>query len=259
MASAQEQYTREIHDGLQYFATWLPITTVEVGDIGLIKNGAFQKRDTLEARKVAFATTKARPVGSLQYSSARGVAVKVNLAGSGGPLGTPLGKASVEVSFTSKNAVLFDAANCSSEAITNIADVSEAILRLYNQGNWDEKLMVVSEIVRAGSATILISRTRNASTTLSASTTGPIKSLADASAGFEMTSSEDLAVKIVAQTDLTPLFRLLRVNTGFLGFGETVVTQAKSIKKNAAGARKPRARPRGVGPVGINELFSKKR
>jgi hypothetical protein len=79
--------------------------------------------------------------------------------------------------------------------------------------------VVITELITADSATILISATEKAHIDLSAK--GQVAptglSLADASAGLQVTRSSGVATQILAAQKLTPLFRASGVRKHFFG------------------------------------------
>ncbi len=115
----------------------------------------------------------------------------------------------VSVVFTRANAVVFVAAGCKTTLIEQLDTLGRRILELYKSGDWPKNHGVITELVTAGSATILISASDSAHVDLSAKAgIAPAGlTLADTSAEFQIASSTGVATQILVASQLTPLFR----------------------------------------------------
>jgi hypothetical protein len=145
------------------------------------------------------------------YASAGGAEIKfytdADLAGAGATIGQSSAKASVF--FNRANAIVFVAKRCKTALIDRQDQLGREILALYEAGKWPKDHVIITELITAESATILVSSTAGAKVDFSAtSQVAPLSlSLVDASAGLQIASSSGVATQIVAAKHLTPLFR----------------------------------------------------
>jgi hypothetical protein len=89
----------------------------------------------------------------------------------------------------------------------------------YQEGSWDSDLYVITEIVMAEAATVLISTGDSAVIELKAggSVSSAGISLADLNAQFSVASTSGMGIEMVAKTGITPLFKAGRVRPGLFG------------------------------------------
>jgi hypothetical protein len=207
-----DRYTREIRDNTNYLATWLPNVHVAPGQVGRITNNEFTYVGTLTGDfKIPVDTEDAPSQGDFEYYSAGAVKVTAKLAGEVPPQGSILAKidAGINLAFSREHAVAFRAAKCRATRIRNQIDVGKAVLALHEKNEWPDDLVVVTEVITAGSTTILISSSSNASIDLRASGSVDIKTvhIADVDAGLSVSNSSNMGIQTVAEGGLTPLMR----------------------------------------------------
>ncbi len=213
-----DQYVSEIKKNLNYFAAWLPNTPFELGDVGILKNGAFLRLTKLSELDIPFeATSPGQFPADLKYASKGSVTISTKLSGSAVIPGSSLGisDAGALVEFNRENAVVFQATNVSVTSIVDSVTLGQNILKLYQEGKWSKNWIVVSELVTAGSATILISSSKGAKLELKATAnlnTGAIN-IADAAFAFATQFSRSLETQIISEKGLTPLFRLMGIKS----------------------------------------------
>ena len=121
------------------------------------------------------------------------------------------GKAALEISFKAENAVLFNAAGVRYDSVSDHGALGRRILELYEDGRWDPRHSVITELARAGSTTVIISSGTSASILLLAEADVPSIDLADASAKFSPSLERDIGYKAIAEDGMIPLFGLARV------------------------------------------------
>ena len=217
--SIAKQYTTEIVQALQYLPIWLPIKRLELGSIGTIANNVFEITGNISKLPVPFTRSQDRPSGIMRYNSSKGVSVQVKAAGAAPALGSALATADagVSIKFSRAELVVFEASDCKIEAIEDLNDLGQRLIRLYQRAQWDPNQYIVTEVVRAGAATVLISSNAGASVELKiggkVNTAG--LSLADVDAQFSVAGYSDMGYQIVAERGLTPLFKAWRVDPGF--------------------------------------------
>ncbi|MGW1800088.1 CHAT domain-containing protein [Streptomyces sp. NPDC001984] len=73
-----ERYTKEIYDGLGYFAVWMPNSPVSLGDVGVLRGRRFHRMTSLAELGVAFDTVGPGAPMVHSYSSSGDVEVAVS-------------------------------------------------------------------------------------------------------------------------------------------------------------------------------------
>lgn len=213
----QEQYTDDLKKRFGYYATWLPGVPLMLGDVGILKDKVFTRIASLEDFQIAFDIREDNTPDDLEYSSKGEVQLTTKASGAIAPTGSSLTDldAGFIVEFGKKNSILFKANGAKNNMIENTKKMGETILRLYKEGKWNKKWVVVTELVEAESATILISNSKNAKIELKANANANAPGLDIADAKFEFGASlyKGLDTKIVAQEGLTPLFKVQGIKT----------------------------------------------
>lgn len=160
MAAIHKQYTDEMHRQFGYFACWLPNTRLALGDVGRLHHHQFDKVTSLTQLGVRFQVGAASEPVDLEYFSAGQVELSVHgeaqLAMDA--VAEPL--ATLSVTFNRANATLFQAASCTTESVLNLPWLEQELRRLNCSDSWRRDYVVVTELVRTGTATILISSRR---------------------------------------------------------------------------------------------------
>ena len=209
------KYTRELKRQFSYLATWLPGTPLDLGDIGILKRNIFTKISNLSDLNIQFDIEKDTTKSDIEHSSKGAVSIATKASGTVAPPGSALGNvdAGITVEFSKENAILFKANGTLSNAIKDQIKLGKEILELFRKGEWDKDWVVVTELVEADSATILISSSSKGKIELNAK--GEINAsnldIADANLGLELAYSKDVSTKIIAESSLTPLFKAKQV------------------------------------------------
>jgi hypothetical protein len=216
-----ETYFKELSRALGYLAAWMPNSTLELGDI--IDRHTFERQGNISNRqghRVVFSSRPASTRASFEYSSAGGASIVTKAAGRVFP-GSSLAKAEagLVVKFSRENAIVFEASDCKSSAIDDLEALTKSVAELSAARDWEPEWVVVTEVVRAAFATIIISSGTAAQIDLRA--TGKIAPvglrLADPEARFQAASSRDIGYKFIAEAGLTPLYRAKGIKRSQLG------------------------------------------
>lgn len=217
MKGPQEQYTDEMKKKFGFLATWLPGTPLILGDIGILNDNVFTHVAFLEDFNIQFVTRVDTTGDDIEYSSTGAVSVATKMSGTVAPQGSTFGDidAGFIVEFANENSVFFKANEIKTNLIENTAKLGDEILKLYHEGKWNKHWVVITELVAAKTATILISNTTNAKIELKASANVEAKKLdiADAKFDFGTTFSKGMNTKIIAQSGLTPLFKVMALKS----------------------------------------------
>jgi hypothetical protein len=219
MASPHKQYTKELYNQFTYLAMWLPSVPIKLGDVGIFNKGRFERITRLRNLGLSFEIRQDKTPSQVSYATEGAVSLSFKAEGEAPPPVSQLtaAQAGFLIEMTRANATLFQALETYSPSIEDQVTLGKQILELYKTGEWDLKYFVVTEILEARSATILISSSVNARVELSA--TGKINpgmiDLADIHAGLRLEHSRNMNTQIIATAGLTPLFKARSVKKRF--------------------------------------------
>jgi hypothetical protein len=194
-----------------YSATWVPTSNVRIGDVGVLRNYHYERVRNIKDFGIGFETRVDSATGILHYASADSVTIAVKAASdlpAGVPTITPL-DARIEVSFNKESAVFFQASDCKTTSIEDQHALEQSLLALYEADEWPEEYVIITELIQAKRATILISSGKSALIEFAVS--GNIElgdyTLVDADAGIRVDRASSIGTQIVAEGGLTPLFK----------------------------------------------------
>ena len=215
MSSPAHVYQKEMHNNVGFFATWLPGDHMELGAIGVLKEGRFRHEATLKDLGIKIETEVAGSPQTLRYTSTSGTSIE-NTAGAG--TSTPLIKAEISIEFSSEGAFVFEATNVQQTRISNRFEIADQILDAYIESRWEKEWYVVEALRTAQMATIIVSQDQSAGLVLSAKSDIPIPStsLADPKVDLSISSTRGKIVQVLATENLKPLYSCLRVKDPIL-------------------------------------------
>lgn len=218
MSSLAAEYCDQIKKHFKKFhATFPPNETVRLGDYGVLYDDVFVRLGNVERLGMQFGVREGVSQASLvDFTSKGSVEVEFGAAADAG-VGTAAVKASVEIKFSRENAVFFNAADCTIDAVEDQVAFGAEILKLKKADRWEKKYAVVTSLLRAKSTTIAVSSSSNASIKFEASTPSVKEiDLADASLKLNVKRVKDVSLKIVTGGDLVPLIGLSKIQGGIL-------------------------------------------
>lgn len=214
------KYTRELKKQFGYLATWLPSTPVSLGDVGIVKRGVFTRLSNLNDFGISFEIEKDSSKSDIDHSSKGAVSISLKAAGTTPAAGSTLTEvdAGITIEFSKENAILFKANGTVSPSIKDQIKLGDTIKKLYKEGKWNIQWVVVTEVVEAESATIIISGSSKGKVELKAEAEVKLGELdiADADAKLGLSFSRDLSTSIIAKESLTPLFKASRIKEHIL-------------------------------------------
>lgn len=208
--SVLEQYMNEMHDSFHCFATWFPGIPLQIGDIGELKHNEFTYVSNLQNKGVDFTVRTDPSTGGLEHRSGGSVTMETKRVGEAAipQFNIYYGDAGVIIRFGSKKGVVFEADGVKHLFIEDVSSVDSAIAEAHKRGEWNNKWVVISDLVIADSATILIAQGKGATVALKATSDVTNVSLANLDANFEMTYANNMNTAILCRTGLTPLFKV---------------------------------------------------
>jgi hypothetical protein len=219
--SVSQQYTEEIKKHVDYSATWLPNTIVHLGDVGrlvapagagiLKKKYEFTYETTLKKLGIDFDTEVSATNMDWDYSSANSVSINAKASGQAAIPGSSLtpADAGFTIKFSRDKAIVFRLLKCTATRISDLTALKNTILSLHNQQKWEDDMVVVTEVVKANSATIIISNSSDSQIDLAAKGNAKVGTfdLADVDANFQIVTKKNIATDFIATGGLTPLFK----------------------------------------------------
>ncbi len=214
MKATVKRYTEELYRQFHYYATWLPTSPVELGSIGTFDDREFTRISHLHDQGIEYETYDTPNKGGLDYSSQGAVTVSPKLSGKVPAVGSVLSQADAgfTVNFSRKNAIVFRAKGTACTSIKDQIKLGRDIKKKYEEGKWNKRWVVITELVKADSATILISSSVDGKVELKANANVGAKKLdiADVSLELGIAFEKNIETKIVAEQELTPLFKVRR-------------------------------------------------
>lgn len=203
------------------YGVWEPGFPVQLGDYGVMKGNIFTQLGNIsefeELKNFKLKIRKDETKDEKFFTSQKGVQFTLTPKGEVPIEGVEL-KASIEVKFSKKNCVFFNAAECTFESIENKYQLGQELLKLGN-GRWKKKFVVVTDRVIAKRALVLISTSSDFSIKLDAKADIDEIDLASASLGFTLNNQKSSGYKVITEEGIIPLIGLSKIKSPFLFFG----------------------------------------
>ena len=216
----EQQYTTEMKKHFGYYAAWVPSMPLKLGDVGILRGNTFNRISNIEQLHVPVKPTvvAGNPI-DLKYASEGSVSITTKLSGTIPPQGSTLTQtdAGIVVEFHKDKSVCFQANQCVTTIIDDTVDLGNKVLSLYKEGKWDKNWVVITELMAAGSASILIANKAGAKIELKANAniTAPKLDIADAHFEFSAGFTHDIATEMIARQGLTPLLKVMGIKTSW--------------------------------------------
>jgi hypothetical protein len=198
-------YLGAIRGGLDQdmLPTWTPEEHVELGDYGHIaKDGDFTRLGNLAEHGLKWEVhQEPHGAGLWSWNTSGSVRLKSNADAADALSGT--------IEFTRKKSAVFSFKNFTSETVTPVRKLEQAIDFLWGLGGVppDEQFFVVWKVWKAASGTIVVSSARKASVDIAVEP-GLVKklSLPAIGVGVEWGDENSLSFKMTSKESLTPFF-----------------------------------------------------
>ncbi len=231
MTELVELYSKGIKRKLKnYWAAWLPGTRYAVGDFGTLNGYLFEKAGTLAEFGIEFHAEPDSDPSPLDISSESGVSVVFKAAGEAHPAFAHVakGQAGAKITFGSSGAFVLQAPAIFESEIGDQLNLRGQVVNAYVKGTWEKEWLVITRLVKAPSATVLISNSSNASLELEAKVKLSEGALGSANAGVTIKHQQGDTIKMIAGTNVTPLFQLSRLKTLTWGKPKLVIKSARA-------------------------------
>jgi hypothetical protein len=180
---------------------------------------SFTHYSSLKKMKIAYKTVPGDIQLDFNYYSSGAIQVITKSSGQAPLSGLSLAQteAGASIKFSRGNAIVFMLRKCKSSRISDLSSIESEILSKHDSGEWKEDMVVVTEVITAYSATILISQASKAQIDLLARGSVGVTQidLADVRARFQVLKESNLAIKFIAERHLTPLFKASGLSKSF--------------------------------------------
>lgn len=210
MSSPASNYQKEMHNNLEFFATWLPATRIQLGDFGTFEAGSFRTVGTLEELGIKYGSSEKGTPYSLSYSAG----TERTVGGTAEASSTvPIVSSQVSIRFTKAGGYVFEATGVRNVELTDRMALATKILESYAKNEWKKGWFLVDGLCEAASATIIVSEDASSEIVFNATANVPLGSLplANPKLGLTISSQSGRIVHVVAEKNLTPLYTCLRV------------------------------------------------
>lgn len=214
-------YLNHMHKKFGYRAAWEPSRPMQVGKYGKIHRGVFTEYGSLEDLDLRPDISENRTGNNLEYVSEGSTKISTKAGGSAGEAFDALtdAEAGIAVDFSSENSIVFKANGITHHLLDNKAEVEHRLMELHDQGKWNKDYVIVSEVLAADAATILIANSNDAKIELKAK--GNVNAgkmdIADADLGLEVVRNKGIGVKLIAESGITPLYKLVKLRGKLFG------------------------------------------
>ena len=225
--SVAATYANELSRQFRFLATWpigMPLTLGTVGEI--LDDRIFDPTTSLESFGVAFkpvtGDTEPQPF-TYQSKGVRGFGLSTGAEIPDIGSGALKARAKLSIHFDEESAILFRAAGLTHKRIADQPKLSRDIVRLMDERQWSADWFVVTHVLEAESATIMISSSSDA--TVEVALGGDARAagvdLLDVRFEPRVVRQHEMNTVILNSTGSTPLFRAKRVRKKWFNlFGE---------------------------------------
>jgi len=222
-----------------YRATWNPNVRLKIGMVGKIdKTGVFNVYSSLEKKGIPAEVMSDNAKVEMDYTSHDSVSITSKLAGSAPVAGSVLSNANAgfSVDFKSDNGVVFQTSGYTTHQLTNLAEIEAQVLNQYKSGGWEKDWLIITQLVEADSATIIISNSSNVHLDLQATANAgaPGLKLTDASLKLAVVREQGSSMKYLAESGLTPLYRVMGIRHPLFGLGKDSLKPKTGAEEGAA-------------------------
>ena len=236
MASIYQFYLEHMATKTGYRATWEPNRPLTIGAIVKLEKGVFSIQSSLGKEGIPMEVMDDTSKGVVDYSSSGSVNIGVKAAGQAPLAGSALTNvdAGFSIGFASDKSVLFQADKTKTLQITNLGAIEREVIQRVNDSRWPKDWLIVTQLVQAATATIIISFSSNSKIDLKASANvgTPQLKLTDASLGLSVVNEKGSHFKAIAANGITPLYRVMGYRHPLFGHEQlSTKSDAEELKK----------------------------
>ena len=210
MSSLADDYCNQLKQQFKVeFAAFPPNQPVTLGDFGTLDDHVFVRLGNItNVFGVEFTPEEfPKQPANFTFASENATDVEIHSKGDVTPSGVAV-KAGIDIGFSSKHSVFFNAAGCIPAQIQDQIKLGNDIMGLFKVGQWHKDFVVITNLFKGGSTTAVVSASSSSSISLDADASVPTIDVTDASLKLTIRRSKALALTVVTQGSLTPLFGL---------------------------------------------------
>lgn len=245
MSSLARSYVTEVHEEYRYWPSWLPLPRYKIGDCGTLEDGVFfTKKRHVTRFGVSKDALKEEPAERadpmLRFHSKGAVSIEAQARGENARIpNIPSGEVGARITFSRENATLLAARGVKDRRLVDQYRLEQELKDLVKAGDFPPDHVVVTDLVVASSARVMISTSANQSVTFTASASAKAATFDIAALGGKISGS--LSHTGVAEYQggrgTTPLFKVMGFNVGgkMRRFKEWVFQQGKGVPRIVVG------------------------
>lgn len=219
MAEIWEVYTDEVYEHLRpLHATWEPGMPLDLGYFGVMDDHMFVHRGNIfdiirgTGERVDLEVDKDETKDQKTFYSKDTKEFRIYARGETDVNGIVRAKAGIDIGFSSDKGVFFNAAGCAYDKFADKIKLERILRKLGDGGHWRKEWVIVTDIVRAGATTVVISAGKGSSITLEAGADVPKIDLADASVKLGISRREKIGYTVVSDEGMFPLIGLAQLD-----------------------------------------------
>lgn len=208
MYTPQKAYLNDIYKHTSFRANWLPDKPIRIGDVGKLENGIFTLYTTLEQQGLHFSSRESTALSSLDYVSNNTAFSSSDISVDGRQVTADI-KALISIEFSSGSGIIFQMDKAKKVIIEDLNKIESQVLSKYKDDDWPKEWVVITEIIVAETATIIIST--SSSNKLEFQCEAPLANgfkLANPSLNLKLRRETGSSTKILGANDLSPLFQV---------------------------------------------------
>ncbi|MBT1700155.1 hypothetical protein KK083_24920 [Fulvivirgaceae bacterium PWU4] len=241
MAQIYDIYSSGIKRKLNnYWAAWLPTTKYQLGDIGILNGNVFEKIGSLKELKIDYKTQDDTSSSPLELVSEAGVSFQFKVAGETNPAfeSVPVAEAGVKIKLESAGAFTVLCPDSYEPSIDEPMALQKRIIEAYEKRVWESDWTVITRLITAPSATILISNSLNSDVELSASADlkAALAQLGKADLGLSLKSQRGDMFKMIGAREITPFFQVAKLKRRWFGDPKLRTRSVKISDKSSMAA-----------------------
>jgi hypothetical protein len=212
MIGVAEVYAKEINQNFKkLFANWEPSYPVNLGDYGTIDDKLFSPLGNILDFGISFDICEDTVKSHKQFSPQGSVVMSFHAKGSVQMNGVLNVNPCLELSFNKENTVFFNAAGCEYHCIKNKLNLGSELKRLLSQNQWNKNWVVVTDVIKAGSTTIVVAGSDASKAIIEATVSVEPIDLADSSIGFRLLNASSINYQVVSKPGIIPLIGLCKL------------------------------------------------
>jgi hypothetical protein len=213
MSSTSVRYMREIAAQWSYLVTWLPSRTVKLGETGRFDGLQVQLDGDIGEHGFTIKETHDENSTSLEYATKRAVALDWS-AGASVATGE---QAQLDISFSASDAIVLHIHEGVEHRVSNLGELKRLIRELDGRAAWPKRQAVIVSVVKAASATVLISSAKGAAMHCEGKAGQALGNLANPRLELRSTAERSMHTAILAVGELTPMYQALVMRRDWKG------------------------------------------